>query len=425
MDGYIDSFRKLAGSAKATPKGAEDYFDRLNYVVTPALLLAIATVVGMKQYVFEPIQCWNLKELDNDRMEYAENYCWVENTFYYDPTVPIHHGKNPGEGRTIYYYQWVPFILMAQAALFYVPHLIWLLLSTNVGIDMRQLALQARNIEADSSGPDERQKKIAFLSDSLLKFIRYRSRYRHKDCCKRFASFLSGKPAFSMYFAFTYIFVKSCYVANCIGQLYLMRSFLGLNITSFGLQILSDIANNRTWQSSNVFPRVTYCQFETRSVGEPRQYTLQCVLPVNMLNEKFYIAIWFWVVILLTLSVVSASRWLLQLLLSPSRHRAIKKYLKIAENLDMNPKPTERFQRIREHEPKFVSDFLRTDGHFMLSVVNKNSGDIVTAEVVKETFLKWLSDATLPDRSTEDGHSVDMQGLLTRASIPQADLGVI
>uniref|UniRef100_A0A1I8IU83 PhoLip_ATPase_N domain-containing protein n=1 Tax=Macrostomum lignano TaxID=282301 RepID=A0A1I8IU83_9PLAT len=56
----------------------------------------------------------------------------------------------------------VPFILMAQAALFYVPHLIWLLLSTNVGIDMRQLALQARNIEADSSGADERQKKNRF-----------------------------------------------------------------------------------------------------------------------------------------------------------------------------------------------------------------------------------------------------------------------
>lgn len=395
MDSYLGSFLKLAGSAKASPKGAEDYFDRLNYVMTPAMLLAVATIVGMKQYVFQPIQCWNLKELDNERMEYAENYCWVENTFYHEPENPIAHVDNPGEGRKIYYYQWVPFILMAQAVLFYVPHMIWLMLSSNVGIDVRQLALQARKIESESSDVDGRQKKITFLAESLLRFIRYRSRYRQQSYSRRLMSFVFGKPAFALYFVFTYLLVKACYVGNCIGQLYLMRSFLGLNITSFGLQILNDIANNRTWQSSNVFPRVTYCHFEVRSVGSPRPYILQCVLPVNMLNEKFYIAIWFWVVILTTLNVISTGRCVLKLLLSPSRHRTIKKYLKIAESIDATADLGQRFKRSPRQEDNFVEAFLRTDGNFMLSVINRNSGDIVTAEVVKETFLKWRKDAAL------------------------------
>lgn len=392
MDGYLGTFSKLAGAAKNVPHGAEDYYDRLNYALTPGMLLAIATIVGMKQYVFQPIQCWNVKELDDSRMQYAENYCWVENTFWYDPQAPIAHTDSPGEGKTIYYYQWVPFILMGQAILFYVPHLLWLMLSTNVGVDMRQLADQARKLEEDCLEGKDRKAKVIFLATSLLRFFRYRSRYNRENSCKRFASFLVGKPAFAMYLVAAYLLVKACYIANCIGQMYLMRSYLGLNMTSFGLQIFNDIANNRTWQMTNVFPRVTHCHFEIRSVGKPRPYVLQCVLPVNMLNEKFYVIIWFWVVIVLTLNIVSLTCWLLRLMLSPSRRSTIKKYLKIAEAIEADNKEN-KFIRNKAWESEFIDDLIRSDGTFLLSVINKNAGDIVTAEVVRKTFKLWRKNA--------------------------------
>ncbi|PAA76795.1 hypothetical protein BOX15_Mlig012315g3 [Macrostomum lignano] len=417
MDGYLSSFTKLAGAAKSVPHGAEDYYDRLNYALTPGILLAIATIIGMKQYVFEPIQCWTLKELDDQRMQYAENYCWVENTFYFDPDVPIGHTNKPGEGRTIYYYQWVPFILMAQAVLFYVPHLLWLMLSTNVGVDMRQLAEQARKLESDCLVGDERKTKVAFLASSLLRFFRYRSRYGHENACKRLTSFLLGKPAFAMYLLAAYVLVKACYIANCIGQLYLMRSYLGLNMTSFGLQIFNDIANNRTWQTTNVFPRVTYCHFEVRNVGAPRSYILQCVLPVNMLNEKFYVVIWFWVVIMLSLNIVSLTRWLVKLMVSPSRRRIVKKYLKIAEVIDSDGK---KFSRNKAWECEFVDDLIRSDGTFLLSVINKNAGDIVTAEVVRKTFELWHSQSTELDSPAESAKYITDEKMPLDPSAPKA-----
>ncbi len=62
-----------------------------------------------------------------------ENYCFVENTYWVpiQNRLPTSHDER--EEKEIQYYQWVPFVLALQAMMFYLPRLIWNLMSTNSG----------------------------------------------------------------------------------------------------------------------------------------------------------------------------------------------------------------------------------------------------------------------------------------------------
>merc|ERR1712107_134536 len=48
-----------------------------------------------------------------------------------------------------------------------------------------------------------------------------------------------------------------------------------------------------------VFPKVTKCTFHNfGSSGSIQRYDGLCVLPINTINDKIYIALWFWLLIL-------------------------------------------------------------------------------------------------------------------------------
>ena len=73
------------------------------------------------------------------------------------------------------------------------------------------------------------------------------------------------------------------------------------------LQIVQSLFRGTTWETSGIFPRVTYCDIPIQSVGQPYTRTIQCVLPVNMINEKIYIFLWIWAVVCLIYGMTTLS----------------------------------------------------------------------------------------------------------------------
>ena len=80
------------------------------------------------------------------------------------------------------------------------------------------------------------------------------------------------------------------------------RSTYGIKVLSF----LEADPEKRIDPMSAVFPRVTKCSFfKYGPSGTPQTHDAICVLPVNIVNEKIYVFLWFWMILLSALTVFS------------------------------------------------------------------------------------------------------------------------
>ncbi|KAK4312375.1 hypothetical protein Pmani_016197 [Petrolisthes manimaculis] len=105
----------------------------LHYRVTFLIFIISGALVTAKEFVGTPIQCIVPKVVPKNVLN---TFCYIMATF----SVPRHWEKPLGEGvayagvglaeeddEIVYhaYYQWVPFMLVLQAVLFYLPHYLW------------------------------------------------------------------------------------------------------------------------------------------------------------------------------------------------------------------------------------------------------------------------------------------------------------
>lgn len=87
-----------------------------------------------------------------------------------------------------------------------------------------------------------------------------------------------------------------------IVNIFLIDSFLGGEFFTYGIEVLKFNQidqENRYDPMIAVFPRVTKCTFKKFGPsGTIESHDALCVLALNILNEKIYIFLWFWLIIL-------------------------------------------------------------------------------------------------------------------------------
>ncbi|CAD5113739.1 unnamed protein product [Dimorphilus gyrociliatus] len=178
------------------------------------------------------------------------------------------------------------------------------------------------------------------------------------------------------YLVALYMSSKILYFVNVIAQLFMLNGFLGTDYHLYGFEIIRELFYGRDWTASRRFPRVTLCDFEIRQMGNFHRHTVQCVLPINLFNEKIYIFLWFWFVFVSTATAVSFLRWLVFIGMRYSRVRYIRRHLKVMDKIQRDN------ERERKLSYKFAETYLRQDGIFVLKLVGKNSTDLVVADIV-------------------------------------------
>ena len=394
----VDFFLKFTKFHVGSLIAAEDFADKFNYQLTPMLIMLFVTIVGIRQYIFTPIQCWIPKEFDKAWEEYTENYCWIQDTYFHFIGAGPQTSLRDREDARIGYYQWVPFVLGTQALFFYLPHILWKVLSLRAGANINQMIRFAS--DATTIDQDKKAKMIRYLGKHVEKLLFVRQSTIHPSMTtvarvKRVLRMVLPCYWFRKHNGFglfaLYIVIKFVYLGNCTGQLWLMQAFIGHNSSFFGPGILADLLARRTWNSSGIFPRVTWCDFIIRRVGNMQRYSVQCVLPINMLNEKIYIFLWFWMTCGIAVQSIAIVTWFFRMTTARERRRFVKKYLSILNEVDNEE---------RRLASRFINQFLRHDGVFLLRMIAANVGDLIAAELIQEVWNNWRS-GKLTDGQTD------------------------
>ncbi|XP_076108720.1 innexin unc-9-like [Mytilus galloprovincialis] len=372
MVGNFASWSYLFGTSD------DDWIDRFNHIWTVTLLGLFSIVITSGQYILgNPIQCWTPAELKEQFILYTHSTCWISNTYYVPIYEEIPDDISERQEAEMTYYQWVPIILLFQAFLFKIPNITWRLLNGYSGIRMDKITTLAE--DTVMSPPDDREKKIKLMAKYIDCWILTQQNYKHNlvvhlrhkissICCfcfgKREGTFLTGY----------YLFIKFLYCVNVIGQFFLLNEFMAMDYNNFGFEIIQYYIKHGEWSESPRFPRVTLCDFIIRQITNQQRYTVQCVMPLNLLNEKIFVFQWFWLFILATLTCLNFVSWIYYVSSQENNFWYIKKHLKICK--EIHSRNDLLLARL------FTQEHLRDDGVFVLRVLEKNSSTFITSDLI-------------------------------------------
>ncbi|GBO09131.1 Innexin shaking-B [Araneus ventricosus] len=271
---------------------------RLHYTFTVVILLTFSVVVTSTQIVGSPIICDYNRE---ERMKKLMNtYCWIHSTFLNPGAFNKSVGDevpHPGidsspvapHFRFYRYYQWVYFMFFLQAILFYIPRWLW---KTWEGRKMETLTSAFDNILVSER---DKKKKLECLVKYIVKTWKMHNWYAAK-----------------------YLVCEFLALANVVGQLFILHRFFDGEFLRFGVDVVRYAVSFKYSAASNatghnrmdpkimLFPHVTKCIFRKYGKGSNIEtHDALCVMTINIINEKFYIFLWFWFVILAVLSAMA------------------------------------------------------------------------------------------------------------------------
>lgn len=196
----------------------------------------------------------------------------------------------PGSKKTVqhhHYYQWVPFLLFVQAIMFYLSHLFWKHLEGNRlkklinGLNNSAFAILDKEITVNCQVIPTKEEKVKLLN-----------RIKHD-----FLKLISVNKSW----AISLIFCELFNVAHVILQVFITHKFLGKEFLHLG----SNVLRNGSIILDQVFPRMTKCVFHKYGPSGSIQYhdTL-CLMGLNIINQKIYLFIWFWFLVLFVASCI-------------------------------------------------------------------------------------------------------------------------
>ncbi|CAG5126001.1 unnamed protein product, partial [Candidula unifasciata] len=289
----------------------DDSVDQLHHFATVAIFATFAALIGMNQYVGDPIHCWVPAQFPKHHTEYAENVCWISQMYYVPMDEEIPFIKDKRMHRDISFYRWVVAIFLLQCFLFKFPNMLWKELRGYSGLNVQKIVNMVEDLT--TSPPDKKDKVVSDICMFIHKWLQSYRVYKYnlmvkvKEKMSSILCFMLGKRQ-GTYLTGLYLFIKLLYLVNVLGQFIMLTAFLKFNYWTYGLQVLQHLGGK--WVDIDHFPRVVMCDFEIRQLQNIQTYTLQCVLSINLFIEKIFAIAWFWLFLLTVASIINFVSWL-------------------------------------------------------------------------------------------------------------------
>ena len=277
----FDVFGSVKGLLKIDSVCIDNNVFRLHYKATVIILVAFSLLVTSRQYIGDPIDCI----VDEIPLHVMDTYCWIYSTF----TIPnrlggtigkdiiqpgvASHVEGEDEVKHHKYYQWVCFVLFFQAMLFYVPRYLW---KTWEGGRIKMLVLDLNYPIVNEECKQDRKKLL----------VDYFTTNLHTQ----------------NFYAVRFFICELLNFVNVLAQIYFMNFFLDGEFTTYGSDVVKFTEmepEEREDPMARVFPKVTKCTFHKYGPsGTVQKFDGLCVLPLNIVNEKIYVFLWFWFICL-------------------------------------------------------------------------------------------------------------------------------
>ncbi|KAI6174050.1 Innexin [Aphelenchoides besseyi] len=340
---YLLDFLQSLKSARL-----DDFVDRLHYLSATALLTFFALLIGSKQTFGEPLTCMIPSQFPDSWNKYVHQFCYVSGTYQTESEWNV-DAKNQTIKNSLNYYQWVPYVIAVQAFFFYVPHLLWLCLLSLSNVDFKTTIERCVDSQKKSNAD-----RLAVINDVATALHSSRS----------FNPW--GKWA-----TLFYIMSKMLNLINVSSQLFVMNKFVGNNQFNWAWKIVVSMLRDQDWHATGLFPRISFCDFEKNTLGNLQNHTVQCVLMINMLNEKAFVIIDVCLFFLLIITMINLIHSTYTILFThTSIITDLRSYVKY-ESLGVTDK------QIRS----FVENVLHWDGCLLLRFVGDHAGKLTAIQL--------------------------------------------
>lgn len=356
----------------------------MHYRWTTMLFMASCTLVSLSQFFGNPIQCITNDEVKPFTEKFINTYCWIQSTFSvktaWNKTIGVdipYPGidKHLNDEQIVYhaYYQWVGIILFIQGVTFYLPHALW---KQKESGRIAKLKLNLDKIFFNNE--NERREQLKSVAEY---FLNHQNRFYFTDWPLNW-----------------FIVAEIGQFVNIIVQICLIDKFLGGYFHQYGPDIyrfITDYNNEHMNPMVRVFPRVTKCTFRMfGSSGTLERHDTMCILSINIVNEKIYVCLWFWLYLLAIITGLSLIYRLLILFNQNFRSKRIQKQINFDDSL-----PHYRIDFIIQH--------LTIDQWFTLNLLLKNIDPINGYELLlmMEKILKISSNHHHHHMNGQDFHS--------------------
>ncbi|CRK89905.1 CLUMA_CG003636, isoform A [Clunio marinus] len=257
--------------------------------ITAKMLLIFSFIITIRQLFGKPIEC----QPDPSYEKYTkqiETRCWIEGSYIIREHLTGIVGKNiinygigtvRGNQERIYqtYYQWVTPTLLIMALIFYFPNFMW------------------RNWESGTM-------------EKLLKDID--SPYINEECWNnqrdRLLRYLHGPKRYHRQYAIKYYTCEIIAFISLIFNMHIMTLVFNNFWVEYFPAVISLLSKDMeafAKHSSILFPSQAKCDyFNFGSSGTIQLIDALCFLPQNVVNEKIFVFLYLWMIILLMFSVL-------------------------------------------------------------------------------------------------------------------------
>lgn len=277
----FDVFKDLKGQISSSGATQARVSSMLLFTSKLCMMITLlaCVLVTAKNYIGDNIKC--ITGFEKQEHKAIETYCFIASTFSMvdlNTDVAPHPGVGPirrqpasgeeavdGETRFHAYYQWVPMVLVLQAAIYYFP--IWLWKRVDRGF-FETIICHLDKVH------------ISDVSNNIKSSVQY------------FASSINTHRGYAVNF----LFCQCAAFAISVGNLFFTNTFLGGQFFKFGPAAIKYLNSNATDPNNplnEVFPKVAKCTWHSfGKSGTIQVHDSMCVLPLNIVNEKTYIFLW-------------------------------------------------------------------------------------------------------------------------------------